>query len=57
MASCKPSRPIECGLPSLGLLAHVLIGKFADHLPLHRQAVIYARQGVELFNALLAELA
>ena len=31
-----------------GLLAHVLIGKYCDHLPLYRQAEIYAREGVAL---------
>ena len=32
-----PSRPIERGRPGPGLLAHVLVSKFADHLPLYRQ--------------------
>lgn len=49
-----PSRPIERGLAGPGLLAHVLVAKFADHLPLYRQSVIYARDGVELDRALLA---
>ena len=43
-----PSLPIERGLPGPALLAHVLIAKYCDHLPLHRQSVIYARAGVEL---------
>ncbi len=43
-----PVRPIERGLPGPGLLAHVLVSKYADHLPLYRQAGIYARQGIEL---------
>jgi transposase len=34
-----PSRPIERGLAGPGLLAHVLVSKFADHLPLYRQSV------------------
>jgi transposase len=34
-----PSRPIERGLAGPGLLAHVLVSKFADHLPLYRQGV------------------
>nr|WP_208990616.1 transposase [Pseudovibrio sp. Tun.PSC04-5.I4] len=33
-----PSRPIERGRPGSGLLAHVLVGKFCDHLPLYRQS-------------------
>src|SRR5471032_1879714 len=49
-----PSRPIERGIPGPGLLAHVLVAKFADHLPLYRQSVIYAREGVDLDRALLA---
>jgi len=48
------SRPIERGLAGPGLLAHVLVAKFADHLPLYRQSVIYAREGVELERSLLA---
>ncbi|MGV7211664.1 IS66 family transposase [Oxalobacteraceae bacterium A2-2] len=49
-----PSRPIERGIPGPGLLAHVLVAKFADHLPLYRQSVMYAREGVDLDRALLA---
>lgn len=49
-----PSRPIERGMAGPGLLAHILVAKFADHLPLYRQSVIYAREGVELDRALLA---
>jgi transposase len=43
-----PTRPIERGMAGPGLLAHVVVGKFADHLPLYRQAEMYAREGVEL---------
>lgn len=43
-----PSRPIERGRPGPGLLAHVLVSKYADHLPLYRQSQIYARDGVDL---------
>jgi transposase len=50
-----PSRPIERGLAGPGLLAHVLISKFADHIPLYRQSVMYAREGVELDRSLLAK--
>jgi transposase len=49
-----PSRPIERGIAGPGLLAHVLVAKFADHLPLYRQCVMYAREGVDLDRALLA---
>jgi transposase len=43
-----PSLPIARGLAGPGLLAHVLVAKFCDHLPLYRQAEIYARAGVDL---------
>ena len=43
-----PSRPILRGVAGPGLLAHILVAKFADHQPLYRQSVIYARQGVEI---------
>ena len=50
-----PSRPIERGRPGAGLLAHVLVSKCADHLPLYRQSQIYAREGVELDRSTLAD--
>ena len=53
--SPTPSRPIDRGLPGPGLLAHVLVGKYADHLPLYRQSEIYARDGVELDRSTLAD--
>lgn len=46
---------IERGRPAPGLLAHVLIGKYADHLPLYRQQQIYQRSGVELARSTLAD--
>jgi transposase len=50
-----PSRPIERGLAGPGLLAHVLVSKYADHLPLYRQSEIYARAGVDLGLSTLAD--
>jgi transposase len=50
-----PSRPIARGLAGPGLLAHVLVSKYCDHLPLYRQAEIYARAGVELERSTLAD--
>ena len=50
-----PSLPIERGQPGAGLLAHVLVGKYCDHLPLYRQSGIYAREGVELDRSTLAD--
>jgi transposase len=49
-----PSRPIDRGLADPGLLAHVLVSKYADHLPLYRQSEIYAREGVDLDRSTLA---
>ena len=50
-----PSRPIERGRPGPGLLAHVLVSKYADHLPLYRQSGIYAREGIELDRSTLSD--
>ena len=50
-----PSLPIERGRPGPGLIAHVLVSKYCDHTPLHRQSVIYAREGVQLDRATLAD--
>lgn len=50
-----PSMPIERGRPGAGLLAHVLVAKYADHLPLYRQSAIYAREGVDLARSTLAD--
>jgi transposase len=50
-----PSRPIERGLAGPALLAHVLVSKYADHLPLYRQSEIYEREGVELDRSTLAD--
>ena len=44
----KPTAPIEKGLAGPGLLAQVAVSKYGDHLPLHRQADIFRRQGVEI---------
>jgi len=52
--AAAPSRPIARGLAGPGLLAHVMVSKFADHLPLYRQSEIYAREGVELERSTLA---
>jgi transposase len=47
--------PIERALPGPHLLAHIAVAKFCDHLPLYRQSEIYAREGVDLARATLAE--
>ena len=50
-----PARVIEGGLPTDALVAQVLVSKYADHLPLYRQAQIYARQGISLDRSTLAD--
>ena len=49
-----PSRPIARGMAAAGLLAQVVVAKYADHMPLYRQAGIYLRAGIELDRATLA---
>ena len=50
-----PPRPIARGMAGAGLLAHVLVSKYADHLPLYRQSQIYAREGIDLDRSTLAD--
>jgi len=50
-----PTRLIEGGLPTDATVAQVLVSKYADHLPLYRQAQIYARQGINLDRSTLAD--
>jgi transposase len=50
-----PARLIEGGMPTEATVAHVVVAKYADHLPLYRQAQIYARQGVRLDRSTLAD--
>jgi transposase len=50
----SPDLPIDRGRPGPGLLAHLLMSKYGAHLPLYRQAEIFARGGVELSRSTLA---
>jgi transposase len=50
-----PNLPIRRGLAGPGLLAHVLVSKYCDHLPLYRQAEIYARDGIDLDRSTMAD--
>ncbi len=50
-----PGRPMERGRPGPGLLAHVLVSKYGDHLPLYRQAKIFEREGIDLDRSTLAD--
>jgi transposase len=54
MQQPAPARLIEGGIPTEALVAHVLVSRYADHLPLYRQAQIMARQGVALDRSTLA---
>ena len=50
-----PARIVEGGIPTEALISQVLVAKYADHLPLYRQAQIYARQGIQLDRSTLAD--
>lgn len=50
-----PNRVIPKGIAGPQLLAHVMVSKFADHLPLYRQSVIFKREGVDLSRSTLAD--
>jgi transposase len=50
-----PSLPIERGRPGPGLLAHVVVSKYADGLPLYRQSEIYARQDIDIDRSTMAD--
>ena len=50
-----PAQVIDKGIPTAGLLAHVMVAKFADHLPLYRQAKIFGRAGLEIARSILAQ--
>jgi transposase len=53
--AAAPARLIPGGMPTEATVAHVLVSKYADHLPLYRQAQIYSRQGVDLDRSTLAD--
>src|SRR3954471_5544950 len=50
-----PAMPTPRGRATPGLLAHLLVAKYCDHLPLHRQAEIYAREGLDLDRSTLCD--
>lgn len=50
-----PSRLIERGRPGPGLVSHMLVGKYCDHLPLERHSKIDAREGVDLHRSTLSD--
>jgi transposase len=53
--AAKPAQPIDKGLPGPGLLAHIAVSKYLDHLPLHRQERILTRHGVRLGRSTLCD--
>jgi transposase len=52
--AAAPERPIDGGMATEAMIAHVMISKFADHLPLYRQAKMLERQGVDLDRSTLS---
>ncbi len=50
-----PAHIIDKGLPTTGLLAQVLVAKYSDHVPLHRQEAIFERAGMGLSRSTLAQ--
>jgi transposase len=55
VAASKPAMPIAKGLPGPGLLAHLIVSKYVDHLPLYRLETIYERQGLFLPRSTLCD--
>jgi transposase len=51
----KPPQPIDKGLPGPGLLAQIVVSKYADHLPLHRLERIFSRHGLELSRSTMCD--
>src|SRR5690606_34942441 len=50
-----PARLVEGGVPTKATVAHVLVSRYADHLPLHRQSQVLARQGIGIGREVLAD--
>lgn len=50
-----PSRPVDRCLAGAGLLTHILVSKFADHVPLYRLCQIYGRDGIELARSTITD--
>jgi transposase len=55
IAAPKPAPPISKGLPGPGLLAHLIVSTYTDHLPLHRLQRVYERQGYLLHRSTLCD--
>ena len=50
-----PPRLVEGGIPTEATVAHVLVSRYADHIPLYRQSQILLRQGIEIGREVLAD--
>ena len=50
-----PPEPIEKGIPAAGLLAEIIVNKFVDHQPLHRQQQTFQRQGVDIHRSTMGD--
>lgn len=50
-----PAQPVAKGMATAGLIAHVLVAKYKDHLPLYRQSCIFARHGAEIPESTLGD--
>src|SRR5690606_4305565 len=50
-----PARPIDKGIPGPGLLAQIVIDKYTDHLPVHRQLQRFEREGIKLASSTLGD--
>jgi transposase len=55
LQAAAPARLVEGGMPTEATVAHVLVSRYADHLPLYRQSQVLARQGIEIGRAILAD--
>jgi transposase len=55
IAAPRPAQPIAKGLPGPGLLAHLIVSKYTDHMPLHRLERAYERQGLFLHRSTLCD--
>ena len=54
VVASAPNRPVDGGMPTEALVAHVVVSKYADSLPLYRQAQMLERQGIKLDRSTLA---
>lgn len=56
MQAPAPERPVDGGMATEALIAQVLVAKYSEHMPLYRQAQVFARHGIELDRSTLSSL-